>query len=381
MIRSRLKYILYPLGVYTAFIGVTHVITQHKIKQRENTTQGIEKFESLEVLGRFENPFKEYRPQTLYEFFIMRVIEIWVNEHGSLHEDLEDRKSHLGWQEVNLEQLSQLSENKNNDFMSYTWIGQSCGLVTMPNNGPRVLLDPLFENHLVSKFGPKRILPIPISLNDLMENGKPEVVIVSHDHPDHLEKESVLKIGDSCKWIVPYGVGKYLRKNGVSNIQEMKWWDKIPIESQSKDKYEIVCLPAMHWSGRIMLDANLTLWSSFLIIKNGESIFYHGGDTGYTSELFKTIGKEYGPVKFAALPIGQYCPEWHQAPRHISPMEALKICKDMKIETMAGVHWGTFVLSSEKYWEPGMKLKDISEGIDFTNAIVPKLGGCIKIKC
>lgn len=376
----RVRYFLYPLGVYTAFIGVTHVVTQKRIEQRQVEGNSVDKFQPMKVFGRFENPFNEYRPQTLYEFLVMRVIEIWVGEHGRLHDTLEERKEHIGWEPVDIQSLE--ATGNGGEFMTYTWIGQSCGLVTMPRGGPKVLLDPLFGEHLVSKLGPKRILPIPLGLEELMVSKcRPDYVLVSHDHPDHLERDSVERIGDEAEWIVPTGVGNYLRKNGVNRIREMKWWERVHIDSDGKDEYEVVCLPAMHWSGRVMLDANLTLWSSFMILKNGESMFYHGGDTGYTKEVFKVIGREYGPVKFAALPIGQYCPEWHQKPRHISPEEALQVCEDMSIQSMVGVHWGTFVLSSEAYWEPGEALALAAVTRHGVTSIVPKLGETIKIEC
>lgn len=107
-----------------------------------------------------------------------------------------------------------------------------------------------------------------------------------------------------------------------------------------------------------------------MILKKGRSIFYHGGDTGYVDGLFKKIGDKYGPITLAALPIGQYCPEWHQKPRHISPLESIKMMKEMKVENMVGVHWGTFTLSSEDYLEPADKLTEINaEG-----ATVPQPG-------
>lgn len=377
MIRQRIKYLLYPLGIYTSYVGVTHILTQRQISSRSDETPGEDKFQHMRILGRFENPFKEYRPQTLYEFFVMRIMELYSGDHGSLHDTQQEIVSHLGgYQHVDINQmLKQYDESIN-----FTWIGQSTSIVCMPKGGPKILLDPLFENHLMNKLGPKRILPTPLTIDELVQHNSSDdaidYVVVSHDHPDHLESSSVEKIGNSTKWIVPFGVGKFLSKHDVTNFIEMKWW-----ETQSLgDGYEIVCLPTMHWSGRYLYDANLSLWCSFLITKDGKSLFYHGGDTGYVEELFKSIGSKFGPVEFAALPIGQYCPQWHQAPRHISPQESIQICEDMQIKNMVGVHWGTFVLSSENYWEPGKLLNDLSKEVESTNAMVPILGESMKIK-
>ena len=138
----------------------------------------------------------------------------------------------------------------------------------------------------------------------------------------------------------------------------MDWWDKVDVtkyitnDKLFPDKYEVVCVPSMHWSGRYVVDANKSLWCSYILRKNDQSLIYHAGDTGYVKDLFEEIGHKYGPVQLSLLPIGQYCPSWHQKPRHISPQESLDICKHMNSKYMMGIHWGTFKLSSEPILEP-----------------------------
>ena len=135
-----------------------------------------------------------------------------------------------------------------------------------------------------------------------------------------------------------------LARKGIYKVIEMDWWDTIDITNyisdNLSDKYEIECVPSMHWSGRYVIDSNQSLWCSYVIKRNGESLVYHAGDTGYLKELFDVIGKRCGPIKLALLPIGQYCPSWHQKPRHISPEEALRICSQVQASFMKGVHWG-----------------------------------------
>ncbi|CAI8508395.1 N-acyl-phosphatidylethanolamine-hydrolyzing phospholipase D, mitochondrial [Pichia kudriavzevii] len=298
----------------------------------------------------------------------MRLIELTEigKKRGNVPDDMDDRKKSLGWMKASVDKIKELGETCN-DKVGYTWLGQSCGILQSGNK--MFLMDPLFEDWIVNKWvGPRRIVPSPLNIDEMMELS-PDYVVVSHDHPDHLGDETTRKFSQlDLKWIVPFGVKDFLLDHNVKeeSIIEMKWWEKQQLDSE----FEIVCLPAMHWSGRKLYDANQSLWSSFMILKKGRSIFYHGGDTGYVDGLFKKIGDKYGPITLAALPIGQYCPEWHQKPRHISPLESIKMMKEMKVENMVGVHWGTFTLSSEDYLEPADKLTEINaEG-----ATVPQPG-------
>lgn len=391
------------VGIYVAYTGYAYERSQMEIQHRHEiyhqlVSQGLidekvrlvdPRFRSLKILGRYENPFIEYRPQTLFEFFVMRCVELTQHgKRGGLPTDPEmikkilpsvvpDMKliseSRRGIDDKTHEQLPPLDRR-----LSYTWFGQSTGYLQIGKLS--FLMDPLFSDCLVNRFiGPKRYQKSPVSLQTLLDRtgGAPEYVMVSHDHPDHLDRQSMATIGNGSKWIVPIGLGKYLKRHGIDNIIEMDWWDRVPLEINANDKhkYEVVCLPAMHWAGRNLLDSNRRLWCSFMILRDGKSIFYHGGDTGYTGELFRRIGEEFGPVKFCVLPIGQYSPPWHQRPRHSSPEESVQIMKDLHCHKMVGVHWGTFVLSSENFLEPAKKLAVIANKENRPNNIViPQCG-------
>lgn len=353
----------------------------------------ISKFKSANVAGMFVNPFEEYRPQTAFEFVLVRVLELFENFYGTKFEvhdhvgngEVED---HLKLYTPNLEHLKTNSAIlqqcvKSNNFKALhntswigsapainkqllvTWLGQSCTFVQLL--GVNFLTDPIMSDFLINKsMGPKRLVKSPMSLQDVRyaSNGKLDFVLVSHDHPDHLEMDVVKQIGNQSTWIVPLGLKKKLARKGVYKVIEMDWWDTIPINEyigDLPDKYEILCVPAMHWSGRYVLDSNKSLWCSFIIRRNGESLVYHAGDTGFSKDLFTVIGKKYGPTMLGLLPIGQYCPSWHQKPRHISPEEALEICKSLSVKFMKGIHWGTFKLSSEPILEPKFKLASIAK--------------------
>ncbi|KAK6461959.1 beta-lactamase superfamily domain-containing protein [Scheffersomyces coipomensis] len=402
---------------YTSFEVYMQIRTQQIISERReefkkftnSKDSDVSKFKSVSVAGMFVNPFEEYRPQTAFEFLFVRIMELLESFYGNkieLHDKLPQPKDGA----VEVEDLLKLFKPdketmrknsiilqtciKNDDFsalsspaakswlertesnnsssidqqMLFTWLGQSCALVQI--SGINFLTDPTISDHLISpNLGPKRLTKSPMNLDDIMysTNDKINFMLVSHDHPDHLEMDLVKKVGNKTTWIVPLGLKRKLAAKGIYNILELDWWESADITSlistseNFKDKYEVVCVPAMHWSGRYILDSNQSLWCSFIIRRNNESILYHAGDTGYSNELFKVIGKKFGPVFMGMLPIGQYCPSWHQKPRHISPEESLQICKDLQISKMKGIHWGTFKLSGEPILEPKNLLIELAK--------------------
>ncbi|ODV96541.1 hypothetical protein PACTADRAFT_74187 [Pachysolen tannophilus NRRL Y-2460] len=382
--------IIVGYATYTAYISIrTNLEINRRSKlfgaKAERKSNVPLKFEVLNIGGRFENPFPEYRAQSLFEFVLSRILELFEGRsRGKLPKSNEVLRELLPVYKPNFQLLFNNSDSKESEFiknlpplcdrLTFTWLGQSCSYFQLSNIS--FLTDPIFEDYIINKtIGPKRITPSPCKLNELPV---PDFVMVSHNHPDHLEEASIKEIGNKSTWIVPLGLKKYLARRGIYKTLEMSWWERQPIDiknNNNNDKYEIVCLPALHWSGRYVYDSNSSLWCSFLILKNGKSIFYHAGDTGYSKELFKEIYKIYGPTKFSMLPIGQYCPQWHQKSRHITPEEAVKIMDDMHSEKIVGVHWGTFILSSEWFLEPKVLFEKFARDLNKQDDIlVPKFG-------
>ncbi|ODQ63837.1 Metallo-hydrolase/oxidoreductase [Nadsonia fulvescens var. elongata DSM 6958] len=413
--------------VYTAYTAYVQYKTSHHIDKRtsrhqlsldnpnavledvgnnENRSWPSTRFGSLIVGGKFVNPFPEYRHQTLYEFIYCRLIEVFhFGGRGSLPKDPKELKSSLPLVKPDFDLLFRLSkdysstrltgvldaisqdstasskhvmekiENSPNDLLTLTWLGQSCAFVQM--GGMNILTDPLFGNNLVSNYiGPRRLVPSPCKLEELP---KIDLVLVSHDHPDHLELDTVKRIGNSALWVVPTGVRHFLAKQGIYNVAELDWWQHMNIPSSitteptnlrlgsninngTKNEWEIVCTPAMHWSGRKLIDANNTLWCSFMILRGGKPIFFHAGDTGYSSDLFNGIRNYFGrDCYLAMLPCGAYKPRWHLKTQHIDPNEAVQVMKDLGARKMVGVHWGTFVLSDEHYLDPKITMERLAK--------------------
>lgn len=186
-------------------------------------------------------------------------------------------------------------------------------------------------------------------------------------HPD-----DVREIGDRAQWVVPLGLGKFLTANGVTRFVELDWWQSTTLEvavpSIASAKVSvpstpdivsitITCTPAQHWSSRGPLDTNQSLWASFVVrgAATGQS-FFHAGDTGYTDGMFRAIGRAYGPIDLALLPIGSYEPRWHLSSQHSNPDDACRIFEDIKARHAIGVHHQTWTLSDEHYLQPAKDL-------------------------
>ncbi len=230
----------------------------------------------------------------------------------------------------------------NSDDFSVTWIGHSTLLIQM--NGMNILTDPIFSDRCspVQFVGPKRVVAPGISLDSLPPI---DLVVISHDHYDHLDKNTIKALGNKTFYVVPLGVGEILKSWGITNFQELDWWSAITF-----NQIRIVCTPAQHFSGRKPLRKNKTLWASWLL-KGKQFTFYYGGDSGYFPG-YREISEREGPVHVAALPIGAYEPRWFMSPVHTNPQEALKAFLDLQARIFIPIHWGTFILSDEALTAP-----------------------------
>ena len=240
--------------------------------------------------------------------------------------------------------------NNNNNFI--TWVGHSTMLLHI--NGKTILTDPIFSDRCspVQFLGPKRYSFPTIDIESLP---KIDLIVISHNHYDHLDKNSVKNLGKDplTVWYVPLGLKKWFDKLNITNVIELDWF-----EERKQDNVEIICLPSQHWSKRSAFKSFDTLWSSWLL-KIGNFKFWFAGDTGYNKIQFKQIGDDYGPFDLSAIPIGAYEPRWFMKDFHVNPEESIFIHKDIKSKKSIGMHFGTFVLTTEPVIEPIEKIKNI----------------------
>lgn len=238
----------------------------------------------------------------------------------------------------------------NSHELRITYVNHSTFLIQV--GGVNILTDPVWSER-TSPFhfaGPKRMRPPGIRFEDLPVI---DVVLLSHNHYDHLDLPIVKKIFDrhQPKVITPLGVKALLEQNGIKGHGDLDWWDEITLN----DSLTIQALPAQHFSGRGTFDRDATLWCGYMI-KREEGNVYFVGDTGYNEHTFKEIGERCAPIAVALVPIGAYKPQWFMSPIHCSPEEAVKIHMEVKAKISIADHYGTFALADDGQHDPGAEL-------------------------
>ncbi len=253
-----------------------------------------------------------------------------------------------------------------------TWLGHATALLEI--DGYRLLTDPVWGERCSPSraVGPRRLHPPPIPLESLPAL---DAVLISHDHHDHLDMDTVQMLARTqrAKFLTPLGVGAHLREWGIpaSRIVELDWHGSTRI-----DELTLTCTPARHYSGRF-LSRNNTLWASW-VIAGPQHRGYFGGDTGYTAS-FADIGARYGPFDLTVLPIGAYNTAWPDI--HMNPEEAVQAHVDLNTEPGRGllmpIHWGTFRLAPHPWAEPADWLLEAADEAGVQVA-VPRPGGRVQ---
>ena len=234
---------------------------------------------------------------------------------------------------------------------SVTWVGHATVLLKV--GGLAVITDPVFSERAspLGFTGPRRVVPATPSLEQLPHI---DAVLISHNHYDHLDLESVKRLaaqaGGSPRFYVPLGLKAWFDDQCITEVEELDWWDKRALKG-----LEITLTPVQHWSRRTLTDENQSLWGGWAVRHPALSFFF-SGDTGYSSD-FAEIGKRFGAFDLAALPIGAYEPRWFMHAQHVDPAQAVKMHRDLHAKRSFGVHWGTFEgLTDEDMDEPPKKL-------------------------
>jgi L-ascorbate metabolism protein UlaG (beta-lactamase superfamily) len=217
------------------------------------------------------------------------------------------------------------------------WMGHASTYVEI--DGLRLLLDPVFAERVSPlPVGPRRFHAPPIALGDLP---RIDAVLISHDHYDHLDMDTVRQLGQrGSRFFVPLGIGAHLERWGVppAQIEELEWW-----QERSLGPVRIVCTPTRHYSGRGLNNRSTTLWSSWSVI-GPQHRFFYSGDTGY-GRLFQDIGARLGPFDMAFIKIGAYGPGAAWVDIHMTPEQAVQVHRDLRARRMFPVHWSTFNLA------------------------------------
>jgi N-acyl-phosphatidylethanolamine-hydrolysing phospholipase D len=230
-----------------------------------------------------------------------------------------------------------------------TWVGHATLLIQL--DGVNVLTDPQWSERAspVSVAGPRRVTPPGLRLEDLPPI---HVVLISHDHFDHLDVATVKRLAADHhpRFYVPLGLKAWFADLGLHDVVELDWWD-----SRVAGGLTLTCVPVQHWSARSFFELNNRLWSGWVIAGRERRAFF-AGDTGYYEPYFTEIGARLGPFDMAAVSIGAYSPAAIMRFTHTTPEESLRIFADVRGRRFVAMHWGTFDLAEEPLAEPPVRL-------------------------
>jgi len=247
-----------------------------------------------------------------------------------------------------------------------TWLGHSTVLLEI--DGLRVLTDPVWGPR-ASPFrvlGPKRFQPVPVSLAAMPPL---DLVIVSHDHYDHLDYPTIRELARRhVPFVTSLGVGAHLEAWGVlpELITELDWWQSHTLPNSG---LSVTAAPSQHFSGRSFKARNTTLWSA-LVVRSGRHAVFFSGDTGLTTE-YQAIRERLGPFDLVMLEVGAFHPGWGDM--HLGPENALKAHALLGGGAFLPVHWGTFSLAMHAWDQPAEALLQMSSKTD-AQLLMPRLG-------
>jgi L-ascorbate metabolism protein UlaG (beta-lactamase superfamily) len=253
--------------------------------------------------------------------------------------------------------------------LQVTWFGHSAILLEI--GGRKLLIDPMLGDAAAPvSFMTRRFdYQHPIMIDSIPAV---DAVIISHDHYDHLDYQSIMALKDRVgHFYTALGVGSHLKKWGVesSKITEMDWW-----QSAKHDELEFIAAPARHFSGRGISDRNKTQWASWIIIGKSERVYF-SGDSGYGPH-FKEIGERYGPFDFAMMECGQYNERWEAI--HMMPEQTVQAGLDVNTKKLMPIHWGAFNLSLHSWTDPVERALKAAERHDI-EVLTPVIGNAFTL--
>lgn len=302
-------------------------------RERVESVQSGQLYEPHEKDGLFFNPWLKS------DHGLGRVVT-WKLSSSQSYDDQEVVKP-----KVYEDTESQLLNNGDNDFI--LWIGHGSFLI---RTGDQTwLLDPMFSKRALL---PARKIPPALSAKTTTRLFPRLNVVISHNHYDHLDEESIRQLSDGYTFYVPKGLLKIVRKwQPGARIVEMDWWQTRKLQPG----YELHCLPAQHWSRRALSDVNSSLWASYMIISPSLTIYF-GGDSGYFIG-YREYGKKYPKIDYALIPTTAYHPRWFMHENHMNIAEAVRAFQELGADYFIPTQWGTFKLGDNPPGYPIMDLK------------------------
>jgi L-ascorbate metabolism protein UlaG (beta-lactamase superfamily) len=226
-----------------------------------------------------------------------------------------------------------------------TFINHATVLIQM--DGLNILTDPVYSGVIgpVEWAGLRRHWPPGVRFDDLPPI---DVVLVSHDHYDHLDIPTLRRLVRAFhpRIITGLGNGALLRSQGIPASTELDWWRSARIA----EGVRVTSVPAQHWGGRTLTDHCRRLWMGFVIEGRRDTVYF-AGDTGW-GRFYEMIHARWPRFRLALLPIAPFYPRWYMHRKHMSPADAVRAAQVLLASTTVAIHWGTFEMGDDGRMEP-----------------------------
>jgi len=217
--------------------------------------------------------------------------------------------------------------------------------------GLNILTDPVYSERVspLRNRGPKRVRAPGLPFDELPPI---DLVLVSHNHYDHLDLDTLMRLEatHAPRVVTSLGNKAFLEQHGLRAVHELDWWRSIEIGNAT-----VTLTPAQHWSSRGPANRNRTLWGGFIVQVGARQVFF-AGDTGY-SPHFRAVRERHGTVDLALLPIGAYEPRWFMRDQHMDPDDAIRAHLDLQARLSIATHFGCFQLTDEGIDDPVIELQ------------------------
>ena len=257
------------------------------------------------------------------------------------------------------------------ETLRVTYVGHAT--ILLQTHGLNILTDPIWAGRAspISFAGPKRVAAPGVRFEDLPPI---DVVLVSHNHYDHLNLATLERLYETFNPLVLTPVGNdTIIQTAIPKMRvvALDWGQGYSLNP----KVRFVLEPMQHWSARGLFDRNEALWGAFVIVAPGGAIYFLA-DAGYAQNLSRDFVAKYGTPRFSLLPVAAYEPQWFMQYAHMSPAQAVDTFIDLGQSCAMGTQHEVFPMADESYESPRKALTEAltAKGISDRRFLLPAVG-------